>query len=81
MGDYPVLPEKNLRDYAREQYNDNSDKNGDWLKDECRFHLYKSHDEMSKATYHAEQGNVDMACKRMGDAYNHLVFAFDINTS
>lgn len=51
---------------------------GGWENDEARWHLYKAHDELSSATHHAKMGKKTEMLERMADAYNHMLFAFDI---
>lgn len=57
----------------------NTDKGDAWVLEEARWHLYKAHDELSSATHHSKEGNLEEFMKCVNDAFNHMRMAVYIN--
>ena len=48
----------------------------DWKNHEARYHVYKAHDQLSVASYHARQdGTEDLVKTNLADCLNHLLMA------
>ncbi|MEF8782700.1 MAG: hypothetical protein V5A39_06880 [Haloarculaceae archaeon] len=63
-----------ITERARARFLDQFDKREDWKQHEARWHLYKAHDQLSVASYHARQDDVEELMKtNIADAVNHYI--------
>ena len=63
-----------LSKLARERYQENTHRRP-WENQEARWHIYKTQDQLSVASYHYRQGNLRGYEVNMADALNHMIMA------
>ena len=61
---------------AKHRFSEEFEKREDWKEFEARYHVYKAHDQLSVASYHARQDNAEGLVKvNLADALNHMLMA------
>lgn len=65
-----------ITERAKARFLDQWDKREDWKSFEARYHIYKAHDQLSVASYHARQDDTEEVVKtNIADAVNHMLMA------
>lgn len=60
---------------CEERYEENAEKGMTWMDEEPRWHVYKTIDQLSIASYHYRNGDHEEFEVNMADALNHMVMA------
>jgi len=63
-----------LTNLACQRYAENTHRKS-WEEREARWHIYKTIDQLSIASYHQRQGNLRAYEVNMADALNHMMMA------
>jgi len=65
-----------ITERAKGRFMEEFDRREDWKNFEARYHVYKAHDQLSVASYHSRQDDVDELVKtNLADAVNHMLMA------
>jgi len=61
---------------AKQRFSEEWVRREDWTEHEARYHVYKAHDQLSVASYHARQDDTEELVKmNLADCLNHLLMA------